>query len=211
MVEVTVIKELLNDHSMKDLLAKINEKLEDEGKADSAIILSESMLRHCIDRSTLPRDANIRRAILAVKLKQEFKQINGVDLYNAVSDIDLKEDIDRHLSRGLELADLKVLQEFLDHTICKVLENYKYGFYSEDDYIKTILVLNCLTEPTYRINRHKDDQKTNKKIIDRISKSDWSLVEKRISIDVPLSRIKEIARIEGYRAIIKSYLIIKRL
>lgn len=196
---------------MKDLLAKINEKLEDEGKADSAIILSESMLRHCINRSTLPRDANIRRAILAVKLNQEFKQTNGVDLYNVVSDIDLKEDIDRHLSEGLELADLKVFQEFLDQTIWKVLENYRYRYYSEDVYIKTILILDRLTEQTCRIDRHKDDEKTNKKIIDRISEDEWSLVEKEISIDVPLSRIKEIARIEGYRAIIKSYLIIKRL
>lgn len=196
---------------MKDLLAKINEKLEDEGKADSAIILSESMLRHCINRSTLPRDANIRRAILAVKLNQEFKQTNGVDLYNVVSDIDLKEDIDRHLSEGLELADLKVFQEFLDQTIWKVLGNYRYRSYSEDVYIKTILILDRLTEQTCRIDRHKDDEKTNKKIIDRISEDEWSLVEKEISIDVPLSRIKEIARIEGYRAIIKSYLIIKRL
>lgn len=208
---------------MKTLLSKIERVLTDAGKVDSADILSESMLRHCIDRSTLPRDVNIRRAIFAVKstqeleqidstdLLREFKQINGVDLYNAVSDIDLKEDIDRHLSEGLELADLKVLQEFLDQTILKVLENYKYRLYSEEDYIKTILILNCLTEPTYRINRHKDDKKTSKKIIDRISKSEWSLVEKRISIDVPLSKIKEIARVEGYRAIIKSYLTIKRL
>lgn len=206
MVKVTVIDDLLDKQSMSELVNKVGDILEDTDDYD---LLSEGLLWHSQARKTLPKNETIRKAILALKLNKNFKDVSGYDLYKVTVNNTLRKDIENRVIEVMKNVSIKELQDFSTKIVWNVLKNYKYGNFSESDFIKTIFIFLNWIEPAFHINECDINQKVALKVSSLISNWDINKVKNTISLSTALSKIGEETRIKAYRLIIAKLIKLK--
>lgn len=215
MVQVTVIKELIDSYSMKQVLDKANDIL-DEVNPEKEIAITEAMLRHDIDRETLPKNSTIRRVLLAMYFankenkrledidKEDVKSISGKDLYDLI----VTEDLSKSLEQKFIAARIES-KVFPQSFIFNLLKNFKYGKYTEDKYIETILVLMNLKFDDIKFQDSNWRHIAVKHISSLMTSEEFLDIKKQLQMSTPLTKVGETARVDCYKSIIAKLITLK--
>lgn len=203
MVKVTVIAELLDRLSMATLVNRINKMLMEEGDYETASKVSEGLLRHGAVRSTLPKDSELRRSLIAIYFNKQFELVNGSDLYSVVSKNELVDNISHSFHNNKEIT-LTTLNEFKVNNFGNIIKNYEYGNYSDLDLLQTVIILALIENK--QLNFNDDRSAVLHHIITYID--DAKKIECNIPLGTPLSKVEYMGRIYAYRHIIRDMLII---
>lgn len=207
MVKVTVIENLLSkkDMSMAKLVSDIINMLMLEGDSASASKVSEGMLRHGAVRHTLPKNTNIRRALLAITFDKKYGEVTGKDLCSIILKNSLKTEIENNF-KGMQLPTFKNLISFEEGQFGNVIKNYQYGSYSEFEFIETTIILTLIRNPSLSYVQDK------KKVLNYVASyivGEEDTIEESLSLDLPLNKVSETVRINAYRSIIAKLLEIR--
>lgn len=214
MVRITLIKDLVEKYSMGIILQKARNMVDGvDQEAFSAI--SEAMFRHDLERQTLPKNPNIRRALLALKsssnlkkiteeeLSKLFDEVTGKDLYDLVENEDLVERVKNNFLKT------KFDSMYPPAYIFNLLKNYEYGKYDEEKYVEAICVL-----LNWKIDDLKfKDPDWHHVVIDNIDKlmtlEEFLTIEKNLPLSTPLTKVGETARIACYKDMLAKLITLK--
>ena len=207
MVKVTVIEYLLSksEMSMAKLVSDITNMLMLEGEITSASKVNEGMLRHGAVRHTLPKDTNIRRALLAKKFEKKYSEINGKDLCLVTLKNSLKAELENHFEE-IQLPTFEELETFKEEQLGNLIKNHQYGSYSEFEFIETTIILTLIRNPSLSYVQDK------KKVLNSVASyivGEEDTIEESLSLDLPLNKVSEVVRINAYRFIIGKLLEIR--
>lgn len=204
MVRITVIKELVKKYSVKKVLQKTTDKLKGvDMEARSAV--SEAMIRHDIDRQTIPKNPNIRKALLSLHLEKEFDSITGKDLYDLIETNNLAESVkSKFLKLKFDSDSLLPQPE-----IFNLLKNYEYGKYSEGKYVETICVLLNWKFDDVSFKDTNWRQIVTEHISNLMTSEEFLDIEKNLPLNTPLTKVGETSRIECYKSIIAKLITLK--
>lgn len=190
---------------MTKLVSDIINMLMLEGDSTSASKVSEGMLRHGAVRHTLPKDTNIRRALLAIAFEKEYSRVTGKDLCSIILKNSLKTEIENNF-KEMQLPTFKDLISFEEGQFGNVIKNYQYGSYSEIEFIKTAIILILIRNAS--LNYIKDKEKVLNSVASYIT-GEEDIIEESVSLDLPLNKVSKAVRINAYRFIIGKLLEIR--
>ena len=207
MVKVTVIEDLLSrdEMSMAKLVNATISMLMLEGDITSASRVNEGMLRHGAVRHTLPKDTNIRRALLAISFNKKYSEVTGKDLCSVVLKDSLKIEIENHFKK-MQLPTFENLKSFEKNKFGNLIKNYQYSSYSEIEFIETAIILILIRDSG--LSYIKDKEKVLNSVVSYILDKE-ATIEESVSLALPLNKVSEIVRTNAYRFIIDKLLEIK--
>lgn len=207
MVKVTVIEDLLSrdEMSMAKLVNATISMLMLEGDITSASRVNEGMLRHGAVRHTLPKDTNIRRALLAISFNKKYSEVTGKDLCSVVLKDSLKIEIENHFKK-MQLPTFENLKSFEKNKFGNLIKNYQYSSYSEIEFIETAIILILIRDSG--LSYIKDKEKVLNSVVSYILDKE-ATIEESVSLALPLNKVSEVVRTNAYRFIIDKLLEIK--
>lgn len=207
MVKVTVIEDLLSrdEMSMAKLVNATISMLMLEGDITSASRVNEGMLRHGAVRHTLPKDTNIRRALLAISFNKKYSEVTGKDLCSVVLKDSLKIEIENHFKK-MQLPTFENLKSFEKNKFGNLIKNYQYSSYSEIEFIETAIILILIRDSG--LSYIKDKEKVLNSVVSYILDKEATIKES-VSLALPLNKVSEVVRTNAYRFIIDKLLEIK--
>ena len=207
MVKVTVIEDLLSrdEMSMAKLVNATISMLMLAGDITSASRVNEGMLRHGAVRHTLPKDTNIRRALLAISFNKKYSEVTGKDLCSVVLKDSLKIEIENHFKK-MQLPTFENLKSFEKNKFGNLIKNYQYSSYSEIEFIETAIILILIRDSG--LSYIKDKEKVLNSVVSYILDKE-ATIEESVSLALPLNKVSEVVRTNAYRFIIDKLLEIK--